>query len=286
MLLPAAAFAQTNDVQSQIQSLMNQIHALQQQIVALLASSTVSGFSGINGSSTSMIPGMPGMPLIMPPGQMGKDMCVTLNRDLHVGSQGDDVKNLQQMLAQDPESGFSAPPTGVFGPMTAKAMMMFQTKNGIASQGTGMVGPMTRGFFERKCGKGLEDNKGSVDRQTGGMLTGTVSAVSGSSFTLQTRDGSKSVTVNVSASTTIEVFNASSTPPWSAGSMANIVVGKMAGVQGTPNADGSINAAHVKVGTPPPPPPMPPQTWMPKMNGQGNGGDHQGGQGNGTNGSY
>src|SRR5579859_381866 len=42
----------------------------------------------------------------MPPGQVGKSLCITLNRNLGVGSQGDDVKNLQQLLSQDPNTGF------------------------------------------------------------------------------------------------------------------------------------------------------------------------------------
>src|ERR1041385_8770866 len=51
------------------------------------------------------------------PGQMGKMACVTLNRNLGPGSQGDDVKKLQMMLSQDPSLGFNASATGVFGPM-------------------------------------------------------------------------------------------------------------------------------------------------------------------------
>ena len=99
----------------------------------------------------------------MPPGQYGKMMCIKLERNLSVGSTGDDVRKLQDLLAQDPSLGFTASSTGHFGPMTLKAMMLFQMKNGIASSTTGAVGPLTRGFFERACGKGLDnDHKGGM----------------------------------------------------------------------------------------------------------------------------
>lgn len=88
-------------------------------------------------------------------GQMGKIACIRILRDLGPGSRGDDVKDLQQMLAEEAENGFVGTTTGYYGPMTMKAMMRFQQRHGIASTTIGTVGPLTRGFFERKCGKGL-----------------------------------------------------------------------------------------------------------------------------------
>ena len=104
-------------------------------------------------------------PQRLPPGQVAKMACITLSRNLGVGSRGDDVRRLQEMLAEDSESGFHAPATGFFGPLTAKAMMRFQMHNGIATSTTGYIGPLTRGFFERRCGKGLD--KGSGDHRMG-----------------------------------------------------------------------------------------------------------------------
>jgi hypothetical protein len=113
------------------------------------------GYPSMNtGSST---PGMPGK---MPPGQLGKLACIALNRNLGMGSQGDDVKNLQQFLMSDSSSGFAGTPTGFFGPITAQAVMRFQMSHGIASSSTGAIGPMTRGFFERECGRGLDGEHG------------------------------------------------------------------------------------------------------------------------------
>lgn len=91
----------------------------------------------------------------MPPGQFGKTVCITLLRDLKQGSQGDDVKKLQDLLAQDPQAGFNASSTGFFGSLTAKALIRFQMAHGIATSTAGIAGPLTRGFFERSCGKGL-----------------------------------------------------------------------------------------------------------------------------------
>ncbi len=246
-LFPALALAQTTDVSSQIQSLLQQIQALQQQLKTLVmsahASSTGDDHGWMMGSTT-------------PPGQMGKMACITLSRNLGVGSQGDDVKGLQQMLGEDPENDFHGSATGFFGPLTAHAMMMFQMHNGIASTTTGSVGPLTRGFFERRCGNGLGGgmNGGMNDDRERAGVTGTITANGGSSITIQNNDG-KSVVVDISASTTIQIFTATGTPP-TTGTISNLTVGLKAGAKGQQNADGSINAVIVMAGTVLPPPPM------------------------------
>ncbi|MDE1924807.1 MAG: peptidoglycan-binding protein [Patescibacteria group bacterium] len=101
------------------------------------------------------------------PGQEGKSACIALTRNLGIGSQGDDVKSLQEMLAADPESGFEATTTGFFGPLTARAMMRFQENNSIASSTDGSVGPLTRGFFERHCGEGENHPQPMMGGQAG-----------------------------------------------------------------------------------------------------------------------
>ena len=184
----------------------------------------------------------------MPPGQVAKMRCIMLNRNLGFGSHGDDVKTLQELLAEDSENGFSSAPTGFFGPLTARALARFQERNNIASSTTGgTVGPLTRGFFERRCGKGLgqnEDHRGSMMQ---GVVTGIISANNGSSITVS--QASKSRVVNFTASTTIQVFTGTSTTASSTvGSSADLIVGKPVMAEGTPNSDGSINARHIKVG--------------------------------------
>jgi peptidoglycan hydrolase-like protein with peptidoglycan-binding domain len=55
--------------------------------------------------------------------------AATFTRPLVVGSQGADVTPLQQILVRQ---GFlSFQPTGYFGPLTAKAVAIFQTAHGI-----------------------------------------------------------------------------------------------------------------------------------------------------------
>lgn len=87
----------------------------------------------------------------------GSQTCLAFNRNLGEGDQGDDVKGLQQMLSNDGE--FEGTATGFFGPITARALAMWQEHNGIASSTNGgALGPLTRGFLERRCGAGAGDN--------------------------------------------------------------------------------------------------------------------------------
>ncbi len=137
-------------LQDQIQALLQEITQLQQQIRNLIA--------GQMGTGTST-------PSVMPPSQVGKDMCVSLNRNLGEGDSGNDVKQVQQILANDPQSGFNVAPTGFFGPLTARAMVRFQEDSGIASSTNGDVGPLTRGFFNLHCGEGLGNNPSGGEAQ-------------------------------------------------------------------------------------------------------------------------
>jgi peptidoglycan hydrolase-like protein with peptidoglycan-binding domain len=231
LLLPITSFAQTADTQAQAKSLMEQIQALQLQLKTLLGSST---------------PHMNKPDGMMPPGQMMKAYCIELKRDLKVGSQGDDVRKLQEMLADDPETGFRGKPTGFFGPLTATAMAKYQMRMGIASSTDGRVGPMTRGFFERRCGKGL----GMDDMMRGAAVRGEITAASASSITVKQKEGETRV-VNIAASTTIKVLTGTGAP--STGTMADLTVGKMVMAEGEKNADGSLTARMITVGMLPPP---------------------------------
>ena len=120
--------------------------------------------AALNGQATTGTGGTTAPP-IMPPGQAGKNMCISLNRDLGEGDSGDDVRQVQQILANDPQAGFDVAPTGFFGPLTARAMARFQEDSGIASSTIGNVGPLTRGFFHRRCGEGLGNNPSEGEAQ-------------------------------------------------------------------------------------------------------------------------
>ena len=154
MLMPIAAGADTvSDLQNQIQGLLKQIQALEQQIHVAQASSTpplavysttTPGFVGQGGMSGQV--GQPGQPA----GQNGGMFCLSLKRNLGVGAKGDDVRQIQNVLASDP-SIYTGTTTGYFGQETARAVMKFQSKYGIASSTTGFVGSMTRDFFNKRC---------------------------------------------------------------------------------------------------------------------------------------
>ena len=68
VVLPFAASAETTDLQNQIQSLLSQIKALQEQLKTLVASNPGSGNTMWKMGSTT--------PFGMPPGQMGKMRCI------------------------------------------------------------------------------------------------------------------------------------------------------------------------------------------------------------------
>jgi murein L,D-transpeptidase YcbB/YkuD len=142
--------AQVNAIVALLQSFGADANTVN-NVQAALNGQTISGGSSAEASST------PGMP--------NQGACAVLTRNLHEGDQGDDVRQLQQVLAEDPESGFTASSTGFFGPMTAEAMRNFQMHNGIASSTDGSVGPLTRGFFEHRCGEGLGNNRGNSENR-------------------------------------------------------------------------------------------------------------------------
>ena len=230
-MLPVLASAQTADVKTQMQALLSQIQALQLQLKNLMASSSVGVMMKRDGDN-------------MPPGQVAKAMCIQLARNLRVGMSGDDVRSLQEMLREDKENGFMSNATGFFGPMTARAMAKFQMRMGITSSTDGAVGPLTRGYFERTCGKGLGKTDDDADKSR--KIAGEITAVTTSSITIKSGNGDSRL-VNITASTTIQVYSAATSTP-TIGTMADLTVGKRASAAGTPNADGSLTALEVKVG--------------------------------------
>jgi hypothetical protein len=144
-VVPAFTSAQTvtasSSVSVQIQSLMDQIKALQQQIVTLLH---VSG--GGTGNATSTVP--------FPPRP-----CRPLVRNLLQGMRGDDIKDMQDtLIGQGILTGTS---TGFFGEKTREALKHFQAQNGITA--VGLVGPQTRDIFNNHCEqRGKGDGRGQM----------------------------------------------------------------------------------------------------------------------------
>ncbi len=83
------------------------------------------------------------------------------------GARSDAVKNLQQILALDPEVYPEGMVTGYYGPLTAKAVRKFQEKNGLPQ--VGVVGPQT----VEKLKKFIEDSQITVDTATTSTTEGT-----------------------------------------------------------------------------------------------------------------
>ena len=73
--------------------------------------------------------------------------CPQLLRNLARGSSGNDVVQLQSFLAD--RGYFAGPATGYFGPLTANAIKIFQSRNSIPP--IGIVGPLTRSALNRAC---------------------------------------------------------------------------------------------------------------------------------------
>lgn len=179
---------------------------------------------------------------MMPPGQMAKRMCESLNRTMGPGSRGEDVRKLQEFLKEN--GNFDGSATGTFGPMTQDAVRKFQMQNGFASSSTGTFGPATKSFMERACGKGLGQNMPQPAIMGG--FSGLITANDGaSSITLKNKEG-KSVTVAITASTTIMVASGTGTGP-ATGTIADLTVGKTASAEGPRTGDSAMTAIRIKV---------------------------------------
>lgn len=81
-----------------------------------------------------------------------------LEKDLERGDQGEDVRNLQECLARDPEVYPEKTVSGIFGPATFRAVVRFQEKYAQdtleplgLTKGTGKVGKLTRKKLNEIC---------------------------------------------------------------------------------------------------------------------------------------
>ncbi|OHA85535.1 MAG: hypothetical protein A2591_03985 [Candidatus Yonathbacteria bacterium RIFOXYD1_FULL_52_36] len=100
-------------------------------------------------STTAAIPAIPATPTTPTTSTPPTTHYQPLTRALTLGSRGDDVTTLQQMLAQDPTI-YQGEITGYYGPLTQAAVERFQIQHAIVSSGSpsttgyGAVGPSTR----------------------------------------------------------------------------------------------------------------------------------------------
>lgn len=171
VVLPALASAESvGDVQSQIQSLMNQLRQLQAQLILLQGRASTTPMMGHGSDDASSTHGMMGND----EGMKGGNTCPALGRSLAFGNhdQGTgDVTKLQTFLTA--QGYFHDSINGIFGASTQTAVKAFQTATGVAiggspsTNGFGAVGPKTRRMIEKHCGEG-KDMEGDHKDQMGG----------------------------------------------------------------------------------------------------------------------
>jgi PKD repeat protein len=150
-LLPFAASAATaEELTAQIQALLQQVQALQQQYGSPVATPAAS-----NPATAAQ--------------------CPLISRSLKKGASGDDVTRLQQFLARDVAIYPEAMVTGYYGALTEAAVKRFQCKNQIVCDGTpestgyGVTGPRTAALLALQCsgsGSGSGANVGGFIKVT------------------------------------------------------------------------------------------------------------------------
>jgi peptidoglycan hydrolase-like protein with peptidoglycan-binding domain len=131
----AASALTIDDLQAQIKSLLARIAELRTQ-ATVSSDTSVSGNAGVSASMPSK-----------------HRICAILNRNLSRGTQGDDVRGLQEFLSA--EGYFSANATGYFGPVTASAVARWQASQGVSA--VGAVGPISRERIKVWCGGGVSE---------------------------------------------------------------------------------------------------------------------------------
>lgn len=126
VMAPAFAFAETSASTSSIQALLEQIKTLQAQIVQIQ--------------------------------QQQLQAYVSLAVTLKQGDSGENVKILQQLLAQDKDIYPEGRISGFYGPLTAQAIKRFQKRHGFEQVGN--VGPKTLKRLNELFGKFGNSNSG------------------------------------------------------------------------------------------------------------------------------
>lgn len=107
------------------------------------------------------------------------ELCSVFNRTLKVGDQGDDVKRLQIVLGQEGIAYLGG--TGYYGPVTERAVKVFQTRAGIYA--VGKVGPQTLARMRQLwCGPGTASTNPNTD--TGSVVALTITPTNSSTNSL------------------------------------------------------------------------------------------------------
>ena len=135
-----------SDADARIKELLAKINDLTAQIERLRAS--------VGQGTTSTMP---------QPDSSQHRVCAMLKRSLASGIQGDDVRGLQEFLAQ--EGFFAGTPTGYYGRLTEGAVRSWQAKEGVPT--LGVFGPLSKGRMMMRCGEGVNKERFSASQTRG-----------------------------------------------------------------------------------------------------------------------
>lgn len=151
-----AEAADNETVDNQIKTLRSQLESLQAKLQALLPDRTDGGADSEEvsselgeGSDSAVENGLSNLPEQASDRAKQVMQCLQPTRALAVGSQGNDVQQVQEFLKEKGFFDYSTA-TGYFGPITQEAIQAFQASEGIVSSGSpettgfGLVGPQTR----------------------------------------------------------------------------------------------------------------------------------------------
>ena len=136
---PASALSIT-DIQAQIQSLVARVAELQAQIKQMGAGASVPTSPSQAGATPAALP---------------RICSAAYARSLSVGTSGDEVKALQELLKS--QGLLEANATGYFGTLTQVALQHFQSENDVVSSGSanttgfGIAGPRTWDAIRKWC---------------------------------------------------------------------------------------------------------------------------------------
>ncbi len=191
LLMPVLVNAATaEELTAQIQLLLQQVTALQQQVGGTSASTPSTSGTSVTG---------------------GAVQCPLISRNLKKGMSGADVTRLQQFLALDPNIYPEAQITGYYGALTEAAVKRFQCKNTLVCDGTpestgyGVTGPRTAALLALQCAARTQVSSSDV----GGFIKVTPTA---GSAPLQVTIEATVNTTNSCTGATYEVIYGDNTP--------------------------------------------------------------------------
>ena len=160
------------ELQKQIQLLLNQMSSLQKEITSLKSATPapVTAPAALTTPSATI----PTIPVVIDESDVSETETVfisppTLTRSLFRGSRGEDVRQLQEFLSQDPTIYPEGLATGYYGAGTEAAVRKWQAKNGLPS--VGVIGRQTIAKFKEIYSGVLGGLKQQSDRSNTPILT-------------------------------------------------------------------------------------------------------------------